>query len=692
MNIPTWREWLHSSKALMAALLALYIAMAIPLDNPYWAMSSVYIVSHPLSGATSSKSLYRALGTFLGACASVAIVPPFAHQPVMLSLVIALWVGALFYFSQLDRTPRSYIFMLAAYTVPLIGLSHVNDPETVFNVALARTEEIVLGIVCAAVINAVVFPSRIAPVLGAKMDKLLEDARFLTGRMLSTFDFDEPDQVRLNKTLVDVMSLDAMIVQLSYDEASHLPARYAREFRSRMAMLLPQLGALADPLRRLDRELDGLPEELKELISRVNDWVQGKEGAAVDARQLREHSRHLETWLSESYPAQALLIGGAMDGLRELVTLWQDFQSLRQSFVQGDAVQAPELGYKVRQLVGGPRHFDYGLIAYSAISVGLSVLVGCLAWMNLGWNYGSSGIFMIAVVGCFFSAQDNPAPFIRSFLNCTLVATLAAGIYLFGLMPLIHDFSMLAIALALPLLLSGTLAGRPQFSMAVMLFAVQMVSSITIQDTYKANFPLFADHSLSMILGLIFALVWARVSKPFGAERSTRRLMRSAWRDLADLSELTTLRDLRERDRIAAQMIDRTTQLLPRLSQVNNPQLALTDTIRDLHVCFSLLELRKQKSLSEPLKQQVRPLLKTLHGYYLACAEKRHQLPPPELLRQQLDEALAALAGSSSRSARKAALALSGLSLCLFPEAPSSAAADAPLPPSSGPNPVGAPA
>lgn len=59
MNMPTWREWLFSAKALIAALLALYIALAIPLDNPYWAMASVYVVSHPLSGATRSKAIYR---------------------------------------------------------------------------------------------------------------------------------------------------------------------------------------------------------------------------------------------------------------------------------------------------------------------------------------------------------------------------------------------------------------------------------------------------------------------------------------------------------------------------------------------------------------------------------------------------------------------------------------------------------
>lgn len=53
MILPDRHEWLHSAKALLAALLALYITLALPLDNPYWAMASVYLVirHHPLGSA-----------------------------------------------------------------------------------------------------------------------------------------------------------------------------------------------------------------------------------------------------------------------------------------------------------------------------------------------------------------------------------------------------------------------------------------------------------------------------------------------------------------------------------------------------------------------------------------------------------------------------------------------------------------
>ena len=60
-------------------MLALFIALYIGLPRPYWAMATVYVVAHLLTGATRSKSMYRVLGTLLGAAASVALVPSLVN-------------------------------------------------------------------------------------------------------------------------------------------------------------------------------------------------------------------------------------------------------------------------------------------------------------------------------------------------------------------------------------------------------------------------------------------------------------------------------------------------------------------------------------------------------------------------------------------------------------------------------------
>ncbi len=67
--------------------------------------------------------------------------------------------------------------MLAGYTAALIGFPAVGAPGTVFDVALARVEEITLGIVCATLIHSIVLPQSLAPSLLARLDRALGDAR-----------------------------------------------------------------------------------------------------------------------------------------------------------------------------------------------------------------------------------------------------------------------------------------------------------------------------------------------------------------------------------------------------------------------------------------------------------------------------------------------------------------------------------
>ena len=121
MNRPWAQAALYSAKNCAAALLALWISLLVGLPMPFWAMSTAYIVGNPLAGATRSKAIYRVFGTAIGAAAAVALVPQMVEQPPLLSLALALWVGGCLAVSLLDRSPRSYVLMLAGYTATIIG-------------------------------------------------------------------------------------------------------------------------------------------------------------------------------------------------------------------------------------------------------------------------------------------------------------------------------------------------------------------------------------------------------------------------------------------------------------------------------------------------------------------------------------------------------------------------------------------
>ena len=140
-----FREVIFSVNCFIAAMLALWIAFRLDLKNPWWAMVTVYLTSQPLSGVMRARAVYRVVGTLLGAVAMVVIVPNLVDAPELTTAAIILWVAFCLYVSLLDRTPRAYALALSGYTAALVGFPSVLNPGGVFDTAIARMEEIMLG-------------------------------------------------------------------------------------------------------------------------------------------------------------------------------------------------------------------------------------------------------------------------------------------------------------------------------------------------------------------------------------------------------------------------------------------------------------------------------------------------------------------------------------------------------------------
>lgn len=68
-------------------------------------------------------------------------------------------------------------FMLAGYTAALIGFPSVDAPQQIFNVAVARVEEIGLGILSATLVHSLVLPTSLAGNLLGLLDRTIADAR-----------------------------------------------------------------------------------------------------------------------------------------------------------------------------------------------------------------------------------------------------------------------------------------------------------------------------------------------------------------------------------------------------------------------------------------------------------------------------------------------------------------------------------
>jgi uncharacterized membrane protein YccC len=269
---PGLNEWLFAVKTFAAGMLALYIAMSIGLDKPYWALATVYVIAQPLTGALRSKAVFRLIGTVIGATMTVALVPNLANAPELLSAALALWVGVCLYFAGLDRTPRSYLFILAGYTTVLIGFPAVAAPDTMWDIALARVEEIGLGIICTTVISVVVFPRALGPMLSARILSWVGNASTWAEEILSGADDRASERGRI-RLAADAVELRMLASQLSYDTSRMQTAtRWVRELQRRMVLLLPVISSIDDRLTAL-RAAGGTTPGLERLLVNLCVWV-----------------------------------------------------------------------------------------------------------------------------------------------------------------------------------------------------------------------------------------------------------------------------------------------------------------------------------------------------------------------------------------------------------------------------------
>nr|WP_281438894.1 MULTISPECIES: FUSC family protein [Pseudomonas] len=664
--MPPARDWFYGVRTFAASMIALYIALLMEMPRPYWAMATVYIVSSPFVGPTSSKALYRAVGTFLGASAAVLFVPLFVQTPYLLVVAIALWTGILLFLSLHLRTANSYALMLAGYTMPMIALPVVDNPLGVFDVAVSRTEEIFLGIAVAAVVGSMFWPRRLAPVFIDAAGKWFGDASTYSLRFLSrNVQADEVSALR-SAMVATFNSLELMIGQLPHEGARPQTVRNTKELRGRMIHLLPVVDALDDALYAMERRTPELVARFEPLLVATREWLESTtKGAPVERWQsLRAEIESLQPSPLELDDRRQLLFSNALYRLGEWIDLWQDLRSLQYA-IQCESQDSWRAVYRHWRLGRLTPFLDRGLMLYSAGSTVLAIIVASVLWILLGWTDGASAVILAAVACSFFAAMDDPAPQIYRFFFWTAMSVIFASLYLFVVLPNLHDFPMLVLAFAVPFICVGTLTVQPRFYLGTLLTIVNTSSFISISGAYDADFLNFSNANLAGPVGLLFAFVWTLVARPFGAELAAKRLTRFSWHDIVGLTEPATLAEHRH---LGAQMLDRLMQHLPRLAMTGQDTGA---ALRELRVALNLLDLLaytpRVLGVANVLLKQV---VEEVGEYFRACLEARERLPAPAPLLMTMDRTRRALSsqGLDDGETRLHLLhALSGLRLALLP-------------------------
>src|SRR5215831_6684082 len=355
------RPIIFSINCYIATILALFIAFSLDLKTPAWSMLTVYLTSQPLSGALRAKAAYRVIGTFIGGAAMIAIVPNLVDAPELTTLAIILWVALCAYLSLLDRTPRSYMFVLSGYTAALIGFPSVLAPGTVFDTAVSRVEEITLGVVCAAAVHSLIFPKSALSAFEERLRKAIADARHWIAEGLSGQATPEVEMER-RRIAVDITELYALGTSLRFDTSPQRPdMRAIRAFDRNMVALLPLLSSIEDRLTVL-RSVGPLDAELSRVLARVYDWVQSEtSGDGQRAAELRAACTGAAPAVGPQASWADLVTVNLTVRLVELINSWQaclDFATYLTEPARGPSEQLRAVAAQI-----GPKamHTDPGI-------------------------------------------------------------------------------------------------------------------------------------------------------------------------------------------------------------------------------------------------------------------------------------------------------------------------------------------
>jgi uncharacterized membrane protein YccC len=669
VKLASTSEALFSVKSFAAAMLSVYISMRIGLPRPFWAMMTSYIVAAPFAGPTRSKALYRAAGTVLGAIAVTFMVPQLANAPELLSLALSLWIAACLYVSLLDRTPRSYALMLAGYTAGLIAFPSVNDPGAIFDVALARVEEIVLGIVCATMVHSLVLPQSFAPVLLARLDKALRDAQQWIADALSPGGGGDGAKDR-RQLAGDITELRMMASHLPFD-TSHLrwTANAIHALQERLAAMVPLLSAVEDRLLAL-RELGALEasSRWRTLLADITAWTGSRRDHAEPGREavLRQEIDALTPQVTRDAGWRALVEVNLAARLHALVDACVEARTLRRHI---DAGVHGELPPEARHLPGVPAsalHRDHGQALVSALAAAIATLACCAFWILTGWPAGSAAPMMAAVMCCFFATQDNPVPMINGFIKYTVYSIPLSALYILGILPAVHNFETFVLACAPVCLVMGVAIGRPATFPKAMPFLFGICGTLALQDTNTADIVSFTNGMLSQVGGLMIAAVTTRVLRTFGAGWTARRLLKAGWSELARLGSGERVPSPSE---FSARMVDRIALLTPRLALARGQQdLQAADALVDLRIGLNMAQLQSVRGQLGRAEAVLWPLLEHLAQHF----EARPAVDPAfeARLLASLDNALRAVcAAEDGPGKQQAVAALAGIRRDLFPGA-----------------------
>jgi uncharacterized membrane protein YccC len=489
-------------KTFAASLLALYIAFWAGLDDPRWAFLTVFVVSQPDSGLVLAKSFYRILGTIAGVLVSIALVFGVAQHGELFMAALAVWICFCNFAARTARNFASYGFQFAGYTAAIVGIAAGLNPTAAYPLVVARFTEIMLGIVCAALISRLILVRELSP-------KLVELVRALARRadsfaaVLLDRDADRgrvtAERTELTKSYLDIQAMQ--------------PSTY---FESAEARVLDQ------PLRSLTQAAVELCAVAEAAATHRGSFRQPLERD----RSRRNGFTNANEATTGDDPIASALVHAADE--RDVELARTRLRECIGAFDRGEELPRPT--------IAGGLWSDPVSAALTGIRSALAVGITSVFWFATAWPTGSTAVVVVAVLCSLLASLEQPDKISMAAAATVLIAAIPVFATQFYLMPLAVDFPSMAVALAPLLLTCGFIMAQPRIGALGLLGAVYFAFASNIDNVMTYDAVAFLNSSLAVLVGIAVALVLFATFFPETPAYADRRFRRQL---LVHLGHLT---------------------------------------------------------------------------------------------------------------------------------------------------------
>lgn len=575
-----WRDWLAEDapiigyifKVLLACMLALWLSLRFELDQPRTAMMTVAIVMQFRSGMVFAKSYYRFLGTAVGILVSFFLVALFAQERVLFLVYMGIWIGLCTAGSMVFRNYQSYAFVLAGYTLCIVGLPAAISPALTFNIGVTRISEILIGLICATLVSDLVFPQRMWNVMLASVRRRFKDFSDLVRTTALEPTMTTSSESTLLRFIGDIFSLESLHASSGLEnDKSRIQRLKLSRMNNEFMEVSTSFHAFEQLLRRqhsnahpqVNIALHELHQALSNAITLDARSAHTEQEAIIISAQLaifRDNYANnismarakLTQNLSENerldFETGCELLQRLADGLHVYTRTYASIANSQSSTINQINTEA---SFKLNM------HFDPLAVALAGLRGALSLAILSALWIFTDWRSGVELITLGVISSTLFATSPSPTHTIKNFMIGAIIGTVLAYFCNFHWLTQAHGYWMLAVAISPGIILAAWLTTKPSTAtIGAGTFMVYLMH-IGFNSTYSSSSEAFMNDAIAdllavLISGIMYGLIdlsssrWSRQR----IAKALRNLVVAACRDPIPLPRVrleTSARDLVQR-------------------------------------------------------------------------------------------------------------------------------------------------